>query len=98
MLGNGLEPWQLLIVAIVIILVFGYKKLPDTTRGLGRSMRILKPKPKPEAPEGEGTTRSPTASIEDTTPPSTKPVDRVLRAVPNDTSAARPAAYRRRVR
>ena len=96
MLGNGLEPWQLLIVAIVIILVFGSKKLPDTTRGLGRSMRILKPEAK--TPEGEGATRSTSASIEDTTPPSTKPVDRVLRAVPNDTSAARPATDRRRAR
>ncbi|MER6074321.1 Sec-independent protein translocase subunit TatA [Streptomyces sp. NPDC001817] len=96
MLGNGLEPWQLLIVAIVIILVFGSKKLPDTTRGLGRSMRILKPEAK--APEDEGAARSTTASTEGTTPPSTKPVDRVLRAVPNDSSAARPAADRRRVR
>ncbi|WBO68417.1 MULTISPECIES: Sec-independent protein translocase subunit TatA [Streptomyces] len=42
MLRNGLEPWHLLIVAIVIILVFGSKKLPEAARGLGKSLRILK--------------------------------------------------------
>lgn len=42
MLRNGLEPWHLLIVAIVIILLFGSKKLPDTARALGKSLRILK--------------------------------------------------------
>jgi sec-independent protein translocase protein TatA len=41
-LRNGLEPWHLLIVAIVVIVLFGSKKLPDTARSLGRSMRILK--------------------------------------------------------
>ncbi|GAA4323409.1 Sec-independent protein translocase subunit TatA [Streptomyces venetus] len=42
MLRNGLEPWHLLIVAIVVIVLFGSKKLPDAARSLGRSMRILK--------------------------------------------------------
>ncbi|MFD0019967.1 Sec-independent protein translocase subunit TatA [Streptomyces sp. NPDC058382] len=42
MLRNGLEPWHLLIVAIVVLVLFGSKKLPDTARALGKSMRILK--------------------------------------------------------
>ncbi|MEV7089364.1 Sec-independent protein translocase subunit TatA [Streptomyces sp. NPDC093085] len=42
MLRNGFEPWHLLIVAIVIIVLFGSKKLPDTARALGKSLRILK--------------------------------------------------------
>ncbi|WP_406458289.1 Sec-independent protein translocase subunit TatA [Streptomyces sp. NBC_00876] len=42
MLRNGLEPWHLLVVAIVVLAVFGSKKLPDTARALGKSMRILK--------------------------------------------------------
>lgn len=41
-LRNGLEPWHLLIVAIVVIVMFGSKKLPDTARSLGKSLRILK--------------------------------------------------------
>lgn len=42
MLRNGLEPWHLLIVVIVVLVLFGSKKLPDTARALGKSMRILK--------------------------------------------------------
>ncbi|MCX5215139.1 Sec-independent protein translocase subunit TatA [Kitasatospora sp. NBC_00240] len=42
MLRNGLEPWHILVVVAVVILLFGSKKLPDMARGLGRSMRILK--------------------------------------------------------
>ncbi|WP_189954220.1 Sec-independent protein translocase subunit TatA [Streptomyces alanosinicus] len=42
MLRNGLEPWHLLILAIVVIVLFGSKKLPEAARGLGKSMRILK--------------------------------------------------------
>ncbi|MEU0810273.1 Sec-independent protein translocase subunit TatA [Streptomyces sp. NPDC005970] len=41
-LRNGLEPWHLLIVAIVVMVMFGSKKLPDTARSLGKSLRILK--------------------------------------------------------
>ncbi|MET8622528.1 Sec-independent protein translocase subunit TatA [Kitasatospora sp. NPDC004669] len=42
MLRNGLEPWHLLVVLAVVVLLFGSKKLPDMARGLGKSMRILK--------------------------------------------------------
>ncbi|MGW6398234.1 Sec-independent protein translocase subunit TatA [Streptomyces sp. NPDC055134] len=42
MFRNGLEPWHLLIVAIVVVVLFGSKKLPDTARALGKSLRILK--------------------------------------------------------
>jgi sec-independent protein translocase protein TatA len=36
------NPWKVLIVAIVLIVLFGSKKLPDAARSLGKSMRILK--------------------------------------------------------
>ncbi|GHF89649.1 hypothetical protein GCM10018790_78690 [Kitasatospora xanthocidica] len=42
MLRNGLEPWHLLIMVAVLVLLFGSKKLPEMARGLGKSMRILK--------------------------------------------------------
>ncbi|MEV5977175.1 Sec-independent protein translocase subunit TatA [Streptomyces sp. NPDC052114] len=42
MIRNALEPWHLLIVAIVVLAVFGSKRLPDTARSLGKSLRILK--------------------------------------------------------
>ena len=43
MLGDLFDsPWKILIVAVVLIVLFGSKKLPDAARSLGRSMRILK--------------------------------------------------------
>jgi len=43
MIGDLFDsPWKILIVAVVLIVLFGSKKLPDTARSLGRSMRILK--------------------------------------------------------
>ena len=36
------SPWKILIVAIVLIVLFGSKKLPHAARSLGQSMRILK--------------------------------------------------------
>jgi len=36
------SPWKVLIIAVVIIVLFGSKKLPHAARSLGQSMRILK--------------------------------------------------------
>jgi sec-independent protein translocase protein TatA len=41
MLGE-LSPWHLLILAAVVLILFGAKKLPDSARSLGRAMRIFK--------------------------------------------------------
>ena len=35
-------PWHWVVLAIVVIALFGYKKLPDAARSLGRSLRIFK--------------------------------------------------------
>jgi sec-independent protein translocase protein TatA len=43
MLGDLFDsPWKVLIVAVVLIVLFGAKKLPDAARSLGRSVRILR--------------------------------------------------------
>ena len=36
------SPWKILIIAVVIIVLFGSKKLPHAARSLGQSMRIMK--------------------------------------------------------
>jgi sec-independent protein translocase protein TatA len=33
---------ELVIIAVVVLVLFGSKKLPDTARSIGRSLRILK--------------------------------------------------------
>ncbi|MER8045967.1 Sec-independent protein translocase subunit TatA [Streptomyces sp. NPDC094032] len=65
MLRNALEPWHLLLVAIAFIVLFGSKRLPDTARSLGKSLRILKSETRAMRSEG----------AEPDTAPSTPPGD-----------------------
>src|ERR1700745_23299 len=39
---GSLSPWHLVLPVVVVILLFGAKKLPDAARSLGKSMRIFK--------------------------------------------------------
>jgi sec-independent protein translocase protein TatA len=36
------SPWKIAIIAVLILVLFGSKKLPGAARSLGQSMRILK--------------------------------------------------------
>jgi sec-independent protein translocase protein TatA len=51
-----LSPWHWAIVIIVLVVLFGARRLPDAARSLGRSARILKAElragaePPPDAP------------------------------------------------
>jgi sec-independent protein translocase protein TatA len=72
MIGDLFDsPWKILIVAVVIIVLFGSRKLPDAARSLGKSMRILKTEVQgmheDDAPAASTTTTAqaaPTAQIE----------------------------------
>jgi sec-independent protein translocase protein TatA len=81
---GGLRPWHIAILVVVLILLFGAKRLPDAARSLGRSMRILKAETrglqdddvaaKAEAQNG----RQPlTSSVDDDRPSVVDPVERV---------------------
>ncbi|WP_406423106.1 Sec-independent protein translocase subunit TatA [Streptomyces sp. NBC_00873] len=83
---NGLEPWHLLIVAIVVVVLFGSKKLPETARSLGKSMRILKSEAKAMKQDGAA---EPSAPPADNT--SAQEVPPIIRAAPGDAASARPA-------
>jgi sec-independent protein translocase protein TatA len=39
---NSLKPWHIIVLVVVLVVLFGAKRLPDAARSLGRSMRILK--------------------------------------------------------
>ena len=63
---GSLSPWHWAILAVVVILLFGAKKLPDAARSLGKSMRIFKSElremqteSKPEAPSLQAPAESP---------------------------------------
>ena len=58
------SPMELIIILIVVLIVFGPKRLPDLGRSLGRGMREFKDsvtgKDKDELPEGSAETPEPT--------------------------------------
>ncbi|SHM33398.1 Sec-independent protein translocase subunit TatA [Actinacidiphila paucisporea] len=83
MLRNGLEPWHLIVVAIVVIVLFGSKKLPEAARGLGKSMRILKSEAKAMKNDDPGATASAT--------PASTPTPAAEAITPSDVVTAKEA-------
>ncbi|MET9362266.1 Sec-independent protein translocase subunit TatA [Streptomyces sp. NPDC006632] len=81
-LRNGLEPWHLLIVAVVLILLFGSKKLPDTARALGKSLRILKSETKAMREDGSAPASATPATHVTPAPASPAPADAPVHPAP----------------
>lgn len=49
----SLGPWEIGIIVLLIIVLFGAKKLPDAARSIGRSMRIFKSEVKEMNKDGD---------------------------------------------
>ena len=47
------EPSHILILLIVVVILFGAKRLPDSARSLGRSLRIFKSEMKDMKEDGK---------------------------------------------
>lgn len=60
---GSLSPWHWAILAVVVILLFGAKKLPDAARSLGKSMRIFKS----ELREMQSENKADSSALENTT-------------------------------
>jgi len=39
---GGIGPWQIALIALAILLLFGGRKIPELMRGLGRGMKEFK--------------------------------------------------------
>jgi sec-independent protein translocase protein TatA len=39
---KNVQGWQLIIVAVVFVLLFGAKKLPDSAKSIAKSLKIFK--------------------------------------------------------
>jgi sec-independent protein translocase protein TatA len=39
---GALKPWHIIVLVVLLLLLFGAKRLPDAARSLGRSLRIFK--------------------------------------------------------
>jgi sec-independent protein translocase protein TatA len=53
---NALEPWHLLIIGAIFVVLFGAKRLPDSAWSLGRSMRIFRSEMRQAASDAEPST------------------------------------------
>ena len=86
MLRNGLEPWHLVIVVLVVFLLFGAKRLPDTARALGKSLRILKSETRALKDDfKDAASEEPQASAKQEAP-----APRTISSAPGDSESARP--------
>ncbi|GGX94408.1 MULTISPECIES: Sec-independent protein translocase subunit TatA [Streptomyces] len=75
---------EIILILVVIVLLFGAKKLPDMARSLGKSARILKSEAK--AMKEEGNTASAPAPTGNEQPPA----QRTIKAAPGDVTSSRP--------
>ena len=60
------QPSHLIIVAVLLAILFGWKKLPDAARSVGRSMRIFKSEV--SEMKNDGKDARPSAAAGDTVP------------------------------
>ncbi|MEU6487172.1 Sec-independent protein translocase subunit TatA [Streptomyces sp. NPDC046887] len=76
---------EIVLILLVVVLLFGAKKLPEMARSLGKSARILKSEAK--AMKSEGGQQNAPAD-----PPADQVGHRTIKASPGDTTSARPVA------
>jgi len=82
----GLGPTELIIIAIIVILIFGAKRLPDIGKGLGGAIREFKNVKKELRPEktsdNASTKKIETPESEKSPTMESKVVDKVMEQVP----------------
>ena len=72
-MGDLLQPWHLIVLAVVAFLLFGVKRLPKLGKGLGEGLKGFRegikgisdpppPSPPPPAPTQQNTTPPPPSS------------------------------------
>ena len=58
------EPSHILLVLIVVVILFGAKRLPDSARSLGKSMRIFKSEMKEMKEDGKNPDKKDQGTVE----------------------------------
>ena len=67
MFGDALQPWHLLVLAVVAFLLFGARRLPELGKGLGEGLKGFK-----EGLKGVTDATSTTQQTSTTAPPPTE--------------------------
>ncbi|MCW7940926.1 preprotein translocase subunit TatA [Streptomyces hygroscopicus] len=75
---------EIILILVVIVLLFGAKKLPDMARSLGKSARILKSEAKAMKDDGKPSTPAGPPNDEQS------PAQRTIQASPGDVASSRP--------
>ncbi|MFI9049077.1 Sec-independent protein translocase subunit TatA [Streptomyces sp. NPDC053427] len=88
MFGGKIGVPELVLIVVVLLLLFGAKKLPDMARSLGKSARILKSEAKAMKSEASQKQEAPAD------PPKDEPQAeyKTIKAAPGDVTSARPVA------
>lgn len=55
MLPLAIGPWQIALIVVVVLLLFGGKKIPELMRGLGSGIKEFKDASKEDAPKEKKT-------------------------------------------
>ncbi|HKF45947.1 MAG TPA: twin-arginine translocase TatA/TatE family subunit [Terracidiphilus sp.] len=71
-MGDLLQPWHLIVLAVVAFLLFGAKRLPELGKGLGEGLKGFKeglkglsdPAPPPPPPQQNAQVNPPTTPVE----------------------------------
>ena len=82
--NRGLE---IIILAVVLLLLFGAKRLPDSARALGKSLRILKSEVGAMKSDDKDKAQTTTAPTEPTVIAA-----KTIQAAPGESETARPVA------
>ena len=90
-----LKPWHIIVLVVVILLLFGARRLPDLARSVGQSLKIFKKEVKDLTDDGqlndsnEPPAQAPTTSQ---TPTSTTPTTPTAGTTPTSPTAPQPGA------
>jgi sec-independent protein translocase protein TatA len=85
---------ELLIVAVIAMMLFGSKKMPEIARSLGRSMRIVKSELRGLHEDDTPAAAQPAAAQPAATPPAAPATAAPATAAPVPTTAPQPPAVR----
>src|ERR1700722_6459206 len=73
-MGDALAPWHIIILVVVLVVLFGAKRLPGAAQSLGRSMHIFKNSVQGLHPDDQDSAANSSAATPwVTSPPATPP-------------------------
>ncbi|MBR7827277.1 Sec-independent protein translocase subunit TatA [Actinospica sp. MGRD01-02] len=89
MFRGGLEPWHVIVILALIVLLFGSRKLPDAARSVGQSLRIFKSEMKAAKDDGASAPAQPQAAPQAVESSVVPPAQPVTDSVPSHDAAQR---------